>query len=161
MTSGPGHRKPHPGSGGRASHRPGCTGHCLPHRVGQWTASPTSVTTLGAGNARDLLEHAFTVLNVHGITAVPAFGADPETARAVIRQAVRDTFPFGTGAYVFWTATDDASFRADGTLGRPISLHYSEPAVGVAVEATVRQMGLNTGGGPDLTLQIDGAAPAS
>lgn len=161
MTSGPGHRQPHPESGRCSSHRPGCTVHCLPHRVGQWAVYPTSVTTLGAGNARDLLEHAFTILSVHGIAAVPAFGTDPQTARAVIRQAIRDTFPFGTGAYVFWTATDDASFRADGTLVRPISLHYSEPAVGVAVEATVRQMGLNTDNGPDLTLQIDGAVAAS
>ena len=73
---------------------------------------------------RDRLLLAFANLASYGIATRDAYGEHATEAHAAVAADLRLRHPHGLGAYVFWTATDDAaSFDEYGRLIDELPLH--------------------------------------
>lgn len=84
------------------------------------------------------LEEAFAMLRRFGVAALPAFGSDPVAVRGQLATALRARWPYGTGEYAFYTATDAAGcFDDAGELLSPLTVHHHPAArsvVGLALD---------------------------
>jgi hypothetical protein len=92
---------------------------------------------------RDRLLLAFANLASYGIAARDAYGDSATEAHAALAADLRLRFPHGTGAYAFWTRTDDArSFDAYGRLVADLPLHTGGEGTVEAVRTAVALEGV-------------------
>ena len=92
---------------------------------------------------RDRLLLAFANVASYGIAARDAYGDSATEAHAAVAADLRFRFPQSTGAYVFWTRTDDArSFDAYGRLIAELPLHVGGEGTAEAVRTAVALEGI-------------------
>jgi hypothetical protein len=92
---------------------------------------------------RDRLLLAFANLASYGIAARDAYGDSATEAHAAVAADLRLRHPHGLGAYVFWTANDDArSFDAYGRLIAELPLHTGGEGTSAAVRTAVALEGI-------------------
>jgi hypothetical protein len=92
---------------------------------------------------RDRLLLAFANLASYGIAARDAYGEHATEAHAAVAADLRLRHPHGLGAYVFWTATDDArSFDEYGRLIAELPLHTGGDGTAEAVRTAVALEGI-------------------
>ena len=92
---------------------------------------------------RDRLLLAFANVASYGIAARDAYGDSATEAHAAVAADLRFRFPHSTGAYVFWTRTDDArSFDAYGRLIAELPLHVGGEGTAEAVRTAVALEGI-------------------
>ena len=92
---------------------------------------------------RDRLLLAFANLASYGIAARDAYGDSATEAHAAVAADLRLRFPHSTGAYVFWTRSDDArSFDAYGRLIADLPLHLGGEGTAEAVRTAVALEGI-------------------
>ena len=92
---------------------------------------------------RDRLLLAFANLASYGIAARDAYGEHATEAHAAVAADLRLRHPHGLGAYVFWTATDDArSFDEYGRLIAELPLHTGGAGTVEALRTAVALEGI-------------------
>ena len=92
---------------------------------------------------RDRLLLAFANLASYGIAARDAYGENASEAHAAVAADLRLRHPHGLGAYVFWTAADDArSFDEYGRLIAELPLHTGGSGTAEAVRTAVALEGI-------------------
>ena len=92
---------------------------------------------------RDRLLLAFANLASYGIAARDAYGDSATEAHAAVAADLRLRFPHGTGAYAFWTRTDDArAFDAYGRLIGELPIHTGGERTSDAVRTAVALEGI-------------------
>ena len=93
---------------------------------------------------RDRLLLAFANLASYGIAARDAYGENASEAHAAVAADLRLRHPHGLGAYVFWTATDDAaSFDEYGRLTDELPLHIGGRHTAEAVRTALALAGVD------------------
>ena len=92
---------------------------------------------------RDRLLLAFANLASYGIASRDAYGDNATEAHAAVAADLRLRHPHGLGAYVFWTATDDArSFDGHGRLIAELPLHVGGRGTAEAVRTALALAGV-------------------
>ena len=92
---------------------------------------------------RDRLLLAFANLASYGIATRDAYGEHATEAHAAIAADLRLRHPNGLGAYVFWTAPDDAaSFDEYGRLTDELPLHIGGKHTTEAVRTALALAGV-------------------
>src|SRR4051812_3280981 len=92
---------------------------------------------------RDRLLLAFANLASYGLAARDAYGESATEAHAAVAADLRLRQPHGLGAYVFWTAPDDAqAFDAYGRLVAELPLHTGGKGTTDAVRTAVALAGV-------------------
>jgi len=93
---------------------------------------------------RDRLLLAFANLASYGIATRDAYGEHATEAHAAVAADLRLRHPHGLGAYVFWTATDDAaSFDEYGRLTEELPLHVGGKGTAEAVRTALALTGID------------------
>jgi hypothetical protein len=93
---------------------------------------------------RDRLLLAFANLASYGIATRDAYGEHATEAHAAVAADLRLRHPHGLGAYVFWTATDDAaSFDEYGRLTEELPLHVGGKGTAEAVRTAFALAGID------------------
>jgi hypothetical protein len=92
---------------------------------------------------RDRLLLAFANLASYGIATREAYGEHATEAHAAVAADLRLRHPHGLGAYVFWTATDDATaFDEYGRLTGELPLHVGGKGTAQAVRTAAALAGV-------------------
>ena len=105
---------------------------------------------------RDRLSQACALLRRYGICATGGVSGEPAEIRRRLGGALLDRFPDGACSYAFWTSDAATAFDGNGTLVRPLVLHYNGPPVARAVRAALAEHRLGVTEGPEpLTLLVE------
>jgi hypothetical protein len=107
---------------------------------------------------RDRLLLAFANLASYGIAARDAYGDSATEAHAAVAAHLRLRHPHGLGAYVFWTAPDDArAFDAYGRLIDDLPIHLGGEGTIDALRTAVALEGIALAiDGDDVRAQASG-----
>jgi hypothetical protein len=113
-----------------------------PSRAGQSAATILGMAPFFLSD-RDRLLLAFANLASYGIAARDAYGESATEAHAAVAADLRLRHPDGLGAYVFWTAPDDAhAFDAYGNFVEELPLHTGGDRTSDAVRTAVALAGI-------------------
>jgi hypothetical protein len=92
---------------------------------------------------RDRLLLAFANLASYGIATRDAYGEHASEAHTAVAADLRLRHPHGLGAYVFWTAPDDAAaFDEHGRLIEELPLHVGGKGTAEAVRTALALAGV-------------------